>query len=138
MTVAQLGGGAPAARRAVPAGDGSFSVTLHAARPLFVAARVGKLASVPVRVFVAPRVKARLRAGAVGVSARPARPGARVVLQQYLRERFAWLTVSRARLDSRSHASLPLPAGHVGRFRIVVRGGHGWADGASGNIVRHR
>jgi plastocyanin len=136
VTVEQLGRSAPGKRRAVPAGDGSFTVTLRAVKPVFVAARVGRLSSLPVRIFVAPRVNARLRSGTVGVATRPSRPGARVVLQRYVRERFAWVTVTRARLDSSSRASLPLPPGRLGRFRVVVRGGSGWADGSSGNIVR--
>ena len=68
--------------------------------------------------------------------ARPARPGARAVLQRYVREHFAWRTVSRGRLDSSSRVSFHLPSARVARYRVVVRGGHGWADGASGNIVR--
>ena len=137
VSVDQLGSGRTAGpRRAVPAGDGSFSVTLRAVKPLFVAARVGKLASLPVRIFVAPKVVARLRNGVVRVVARPARPGAHAVLQRYVRERFAWRTVTRSRLDAGSRASFPLPGGR-GRFRVVIRGGHGWADGASGSIVKH-
>ena len=66
----------------------------------------------------------------------PSRAGARAVLQQYVREKFAWRTVSRGRLDGSSRVSLALPSGRIGRYRIVVRGGHGWADGASGAVVR--
>jgi plastocyanin len=136
VRVTTVGSGPTLHRRAVPAGDGSFSVTLHAAKPVFVAARVGKLSSTPVRIFVAPHVKARVSAGVVSVVARPARPGARAALQSYVREHFAWRTVSRGRLDASSRVSFHLPAARIGRYRVVVRGGRGWADGASGNIVR--
>ena len=39
-----------------------------------------------------------------------------------------------ARLDSRSRVTFALPARH-GRYRVVVRGGGGWADGASSAVV---
>ena len=136
VVVTSVGSGPALHRHAVPAGDGSFSVTLHVAKPVFVAARVGKLSSTPVRVFVAPHVKAHVSGGVVTAVARPARPGARAVLQRYVREHFAWRTVSRGRLDSSSRVSFRLPSVRVARYRVVVRGSRGWADGASGNIVR--
>jgi plastocyanin len=137
VVVAQLGGKGHD-RRVVPAGDGSFTVKLRALTPEYVAARVKKLASTPVRINVAPRVRVHLSGNSVTVTARPARPGARVALQRYVRELFAWRTVSRARLDASSRVTLSLGPGHAGRFRVVVRGGKGgWADGASGSLVRH-
>jgi plastocyanin len=122
-------------QRVTPAGDGSFTVTVHAARPEVFAARVRQLTSTPVLVAVSPRVKVRLRDGVLTASVRPLRAGAGAVLQRYERERFAWRTVSHGRVDSASHVSLRLPA-RSGRFRIVIRGGHGWADGASPTVVR--
>jgi len=50
-------------KRVTPAGDGSFTVTVHAVRPEVFAARVRQLTSTPILVAVAPRVKVRLRAG---------------------------------------------------------------------------
>ena len=111
VVVTSVGSGPALHRHAVPAGDGSFSVTMHVAKPVFVAARVGKLSSTPVRVFVAPHVKAHASGGVVTAVARPARPGARAVLQRYVREHFAWRTVSRGRLDSSSRVSFRLPSG---------------------------
>jgi plastocyanin len=134
VTVEVLGGGPT--RRAVPAGDGSFTVKLHAAKPEFVRARVGRLGSTPVRIFVAPRVKTHVSGRVVTAATRPARPGAHAVLQRYVREKFAWRTIAKGRLDASSHVSFTLPDTHVGRYRVVVRGTRGWADAASGNIVR--
>ena len=51
------------------------------------------------------------------------------MLQAYNRERFAFLPVSAARLDTSGRAVLHAPeARHV---RIVVRGDRGWGDGTS-------
>jgi len=136
VVVETLGTGQQVSRRVTPAGDGSFTVALRLARPGSVHARVRRLTSTPVRIRVAPRVTARLRDGALVALVSPPRAGARAVLQQYDRERFAWRAISHGRVDSASHVSLPLPAGKRGRYRLVVRGGHGWADGASQAVVR--
>ena len=66
------------------------------------AARGGHRRARPVRAGCA----ARARGSVVTVSANPATPGARVVLQVNLRERFGWWPVKRARLDKRGHAAL--------------------------------
>jgi hypothetical protein len=55
-------------------------------------------------------VKATRHGAVVNVKADPSTPGARVVLELKLRERFGWYPVDRARLDKRSRA------------RFVVRG----------------
>ena len=78
VVVTSVGPGPALHRHAVPAGDGSFSITMHVAKPVFVAARVGKLSSTPVRVFVAPHVRAHASGGVVTAVARPGetrRPG---------------------------------------------------------------
>jgi hypothetical protein len=136
VLVEQLGGGRTAVHRATPAGDGSFTVRVRIARPTVFRAAVKRLQSSQILVRVAPRVDARLRGRALSARAVPSRAGARAVLQQYVREKFAWRTVSRGHLDGSSRVSLALPSGRIGRYRIVVRGGHGWADGASGAVVR--
>jgi plastocyanin len=136
VVVEQLGTARAATHRVTPAGDGSFTVRVRAIRPVVFRARVKRLTSSQILVSVAPRVKVRLSAGVLTARVRPSRAGARAVLQRYNRERFAWMTVSRSRLDAGSHVSLTLPGGRGGRFRIVVRGGHGWAEGASEAVVR--
>ena len=120
--------------RVAPAGDGSFAVPLRAFRPEDLVAKAKGVASPRAHVAVAPRVRVRRSGGVVLAGAKPARRGARAVLQQYDRERFAWRTLTRARLDSASRVTFRLPEGD-GRFRVVVRGDGNWADGVSGPVV---
>ena len=128
-------GGAGGERRARPLADGSLSFALALRGPASFRARAAGVASPTVRVRVTPRVALRWTAGRLVVAAEPARPGARVAIQVYDRERFAWDTVTRTRLDRQSRARVSvrgLPGAHV---RAVLRGGRGWADGASRAIV---
>ena len=75
---------------------------------------------------VTAAVKRGKRATVVNVRTTPAAPGARVVLQLNLRERFGWCPVDRARLDGHSHARF-LVRGY-GRVRArVVLVGPDWA-----------
>ena len=134
VTVARLGKTGRVVARVVPAGDGSFTVPLRIYRPADFSALAKGVASGHVHVAVAPKVRARRSGRVVRASAVPVRPGVRAVLQRYERERFAWRTIARGRLDSASKTSFELPK-RVGRFRVVVRGSKGWADGASGAIV---
>jgi hypothetical protein len=71
---------------------------------------------------------------AVRAATDPARPGATAVLQSYDRERFAWLPVSRSKLDGRSRVRFAVPDG-AERVRVLVVGGKGWADAASRPLV---
>ncbi len=72
-------------------------------------ALAGPHASTPVRVIVAPAVALSARGGRrrvrLAVRAPSEPPGATVVLQAYLRERFGWWPVARRRLDRRSRAA---------------------------------
>ena len=123
-------------RRVAPAGDGSFSVTLHARSPADYAAAVKGRRSAPVHIAVAPHVKVQRGAGKLVARVVPRRPGARAALQVYVPELFTWRTVARGRVDGSSRVSLPLPPKSRGHhYRIVVRGGNGWADGASPAVV---
>jgi len=121
-------------RRVMPAGDGSFTVAIRASRPMDFTALAKGLASPRVHVAVAPKVRAHRHGRKVAAAAIPARADARSALQVYVRERFMWRTIARSRLDSRSRVTFALPARH-GRYRVVVRGGDGWADGASSAVV---
>ena len=58
----------------------------------------------------------------VNVKASPASPGANVVLQLKLRERFGWWPVARARLDKRSRAALTVRRYGGGPARVVHGG----------------
>jgi hypothetical protein len=84
-----------------------------------------------IEVTDAPDISARVRPGKRGravvtTSANPATPGARVVLQLRLRERFGWWPVKRARLDRRGRARLSV-RGHAGTPARVVLVGPDWA-----------
>ena len=137
VAVVRAGKAGRVVARVVPVGDGSFTVPLRVYQPENFTALAKGVASPPVHVAVAPKVRARRSGKAVVASAVPARPGARAVLQRYERERFAWRTVARGRLSAASRATFTLPQ-RAGRFRVVVRGSDGWADGASGAIVVRR
>jgi hypothetical protein len=67
---------------------------------------------------------ARRRAGRslVRVAASPAAPGARVMLQLKLRERFGWWPVARARLDRRSRATFTVRGRRDAPARAVLVG----------------
>jgi plastocyanin len=121
--------------RAKPLANGSFSFTVVLQEPAAFVARAGGVASPTVRVRVAPRVTLRRAGSSLSVSAVPVRPRARVAIQVYDRERFAWRTVTRGRLDEQSRARLPYRWRSPAHVRALVRGGRGWADGASRALV---
>jgi hypothetical protein len=92
-----------------------------------------------IEVTDAPDLAARVRRGRAGravvtASANPSTPGARVVLQLKLRERFGWWPVARARLDKRSRASFSV-RGHGGAPARVVLVGPDWATSLSESRV---
>jgi plastocyanin len=72
------------------------------------------------------RAAAARRGMVVRVRTRPAQPGARVVLQLRLRERFGWWTVGRKHLDDRSRAAFLLRRNGSVRARVAVVG-EDWA-----------
>lgn len=84
-----------------------------------------------IEVTDAPDLSARVRRAGRGrslvtVAADPATPGARVVLQLRLRERFGWWPVARARLDGGSRARFRV-RGNEGMPARVVLVGPDWA-----------
>src|SRR5439155_17021571 len=103
-------------------------------RPADFTALAKGLASPRVHIAVAPKVRVHRTDRSVTATAEPERSGARSVLQVYVRERFFWRTIAHGRVDGRSRVAFNLPR-HAGRYRVVVRGGHGWADGASTAVV---
>ena len=83
-----------------------------------------------VEVTDAPDITAALKRGrhpAINVRANPTTPGARVVLQLKLRERFGWWPVARARLDKRSQARFRLRSDQRGVPARVVLVAPDWA-----------
>jgi len=122
-------------RIVVPAADGTFSVAERVVRPVAYRALVGGASSPLVRVEVAPKVIAHPVAGNLVAAVVPSRAGAHSALQAYDLEHFAWRTVARGVVRPDSRVTIPLPAERRGRFRIVVRGADGWADGFSQAVV---
>ena len=91
----------------------------------------GSSNEVRIEVTDAPDLGVKVRRGRRGTavvtaSANPSTPGARVVLQLKLRERFGWWPVARARLDKSSRARFTV-RGHRGAPARVVLVGPDWA-----------
>jgi plastocyanin len=109
---------------ATVAADGTFAARVRLDAPGRWRASAGALASPPVTVAVATLQRVLVRAAGDGLSVRtaPPRPGARIVVERYWRERFAWRVVARARLDRRGRAFVPLqPAARApGRLQAVL------------------
>jgi plastocyanin len=137
VTFARLGAGEPL-RTVTARPDGSFTVRFRATEPGSFRASAGKAVSPVVRIQVVPRVTATRAGSSLVVATKPARPGARVVLQSYDRDHFAWRVVAKARLGAGSRARLVIPAARPAHVRVVVRGERGWADGVSSVIALRR
>jgi plastocyanin len=113
--------------------SGHFATTVRPRATTSYTAVAGADVSPPVQVLVLDRkVKAsagRARHGRVVVRTRvlPASPGATVVLQLHLRERFGWWPVKHVRLDRHSRARFTVRVSHKVRARVVLTA----ADGAT-------
>jgi len=137
VTLSRVGGGEPPRTvRARP--DGSFTVRFRATAPGTYRASAGRAASPLVRIGVVPRVSITHTSSTVDVATVPARVGARVALQTYDRDHFAWRTVAHTRLTASSRARFALPSARPLRVRVVVRGEAGWSDAASPVIALSR
>lgn len=121
--------------RATPGEDGTFAFLVRAPEPRSYRVSAGSAASPVVRVRVAPRVTIARRSSGIAVHAVPSRAGSRVLLQEYDRELFAFLTVARGRLDARSRATVAYRATGSEHVRAVVVGRDGWSDGESRPLV---
>ena len=75
---------------------------------------------------------------AVAASVTPAAPGATVVLQLHLKERFGWWPVARARLDAASHARFVLARRRGARARVVLTLPDGATPLAYSRVMRVR
>lgn len=125
----QAGDGTVAASTTVDAA-GAFSATVTPSTTTSYRAVAGADASPPVRVLVLDRkVKASARVhgrrAVVRTRVLPASPGATVVLQLHLRERFGWWRVRHARLDRHSRARFSLRLKHKVRARVVLTASDG-------------
>jgi hypothetical protein len=111
---------------------GAFAADVVPATTATYRAVVEGEASPPVQLLVLDRhltAAAATHGRGVSVSARvdPASPGATVVLQLRLHERFGWWPVARARLDRSSHALLRTRSSRHVPARVVLT----LADGAT-------
>jgi plastocyanin len=119
-----------------PAVDGTFTGGVASDVPAHVRARAGELSSDELRLAVSPRLElSARRAGSritLTVRARPAQPGAPVVLQRYRRERFDFRTVARGKLGDGSAATFRIRSRHWERFRVAtLRGVAGYGSARS-------
>lgn len=121
--------------RAIPGPDGTFTFHVRAPAPVAYRARAGTASSPLVPLQVAPRVAVERRAAGIAVVARPSRAGSRVAIQEYDRERFAFVTVARGRLDASSRTIVAYSPSRVAHVRVVVLGREGWSDGVSRSLL---
>jgi plastocyanin len=117
-------GGSSVATTTVDAA-GAFRATVTPSTTTAYRAVAGEHSSQAVQVLVLDRrVEATgHRRGprvVIGTRVLPASPGARVVLQLHLRERFGWWPVRRMRLDDASRARFTLRRGRPVRARVVL------------------
>ena len=121
----------PVAQTAVYA-DGTFATDVVPHTAASYRAVSGSDASQAAQLLVLGRrlaASGRTRGRSVTVSATvaPTSPGATVVLQLRLKERFGWWPVARAKVDHHSRASFSLRLAHRYRARVVLT----LADGAT-------
>jgi plastocyanin len=118
-----------------PAAGGTWKATVRPSSTGSYRAMSGTDASETRRVLVSNRrVRIRRTRRGVAVTVRPSEPGARIVLQQRLRERFGWWVVARKRLDFLSEASFRLTRRAPVRAVLVTR--DGWTVLAKSSVLR--
>jgi plastocyanin len=122
---------------AAPRPGGDWSATVTADKTAFYRATLGTDLSETRRLLVSER-RVRLRATRRGVLATvaPPDPGARVLLERRLRERFGWWPIARRRLDFLSHAAFRVR--HTGRLRAVLVDRDGWTPLATSPVLTFR
>jgi hypothetical protein len=130
-------GGYGTVASATPAPDGRWSVTLTAASTGDYRASSGADISQTRRLLVVNRrVFVRASGQGVAVTVTPPDPGATVVLELFLRERFGWWPVKRTRLDYLSRADFRVHGPARARVMLVDR--DGWTPLFTSRAVRLR
>lgn len=120
---------------ATPDAAGDWRASIGATRTADLRAAASAGVSETRRLLVSDReVHIRATRRGVAVSVSPRAPGARVMLQLRLRERFGWWTVSRKRLDYLSEASFRIARRHA-RARVVLVDRDGWSSLATSAVV---
>jgi plastocyanin len=129
---ADTGAGFRRAATATVGADGAFEADVAPQASASYRAVAGGEASPSVQLLVldrklAARAHTSGRRVTVSTSVAPASPGATVVLQLRLKERFGWWPVARAKVDRHSRATFSLRLGHRYPARVVLT----LADGAT-------
>jgi plastocyanin len=120
-------------------GSGTFHASVPATATAQYRAVAGASISPSVQVVVidrnlAVRASKHGKRDLVRVRVAPGDPGATVVLQVYLRERFGWWPVQRRKLDATSSAAFRAPRG--ARARVVLTLPDGWTPVITSNPIR--
>jgi plastocyanin len=123
------GGGFAKVTETTAGTDGTFSASVRpTVSSQLRAVAAGVQPSPAVSLLVLDRkVSAAFRGGRVRATVTPGSPGATVVLQYFLRERFGWWPVKTRKLDRGSHASFAVRPPRNVRARVVLT----LADGAT-------
>jgi hypothetical protein len=131
-------GGAPAATGTVGA-DGEFTATVNPTATATYSAQGGNAVRLDVldrHVFAHGARHGRSIAVAANVA--PAAPGATLVLQLKLKERFGWWPVARAKADARGYVRFSLPRRRAAIARVVMTLPDGATPLAVSPVVRIR
>ena len=129
---ADSGGGYSAVGATTVADDGTFKTTVTPSASATFRAVAGDDASQPVSLLVLDRTvtataSTKARRATVRALVTPASPGATVVLQLRLRDRFGWWPVARAKVGRDGRARFVVPVGRRVPARVVLT----LADGAT-------
>jgi hypothetical protein len=120
-----------------PAGDGTWSATIAAGATSNIRAVSGPDASEVRRLLVRDRrLHVRLSGHRIAVWVTPSAPGATVVLELHLRERFGWWPTVWHHLDYLSRASFKVRGPALARVELVDR--DGWTPLIVGAPLRIR
>jgi len=122
---ADSGAGFAAAANATVGANGAFSTDVVPSTTTTYRAVTAEETSPPVRLLVLDRklaasVTGRGHRAVIQATVAPATPGATIVVQLHLTERFGWWPVARAKLDHRSRARVALRLRHRYPARVVL------------------
>jgi plastocyanin len=121
-----------------PSANGTWRAEIPARATGDYRAAVGTDVSEVRRMIVGVRkVEVRPTRTGVDVSVTPSKPYAPLLVEEYLRERFGWWPVARARLDYVSEAEIRL-RGRPARVRVVLVDDDGWTPIATSRAVSLR
>jgi plastocyanin len=133
----QADGSYEAVASASPAADGSFSFRVAVTVPARFRARAGNQFSDPIAVHPQPSVTIHVRRvngrESVDIVAEPDQAGAPIALERYIRERYWWMPVRKAKLAADGRVTFTVPVNERGvRLRAhLLRGRNGWGDATS-------